>query len=522
MTKVKSLSPFHEEYLANTVAQVKDLLWAQFEEENKDIIKDEPYEYKTEDIIYQDRIVAEDQNYRDLLKYILGGGKIKFQKEKLIKTEIDTSFGSVLRRPVTDYSEDGDSTGSYWDLGKKDRELYDKLDPLCHNRTANRRAVLSLIEYPESWIFVYKKSRIGFQEVALKKQSILKIFNRNSTSEKKGYSSNEGLFKLKITKSGFVRYFNGQSTRWLSLRNWHNTKLPFKEEVLRLLVSINPNNEFLRGEQKDLILSKYNIGNKDLRKITNWKTFYKNLTGFYREQIPLLVAQDLANKIPKNSLESFLARIDKGNEVVPSIKEARFTWAYSRSNHFEEIYYRLLTGLSLKKKEEYSFGSGLIRDAYRMAKELDEEFNLKIESANKFKEYHDDLAKRHRLKALGPLTAHDKFKILKSGKYEVECIDTGERLIKEAQELHHCVSSYASMINVGTCGIYSIFDGINRWTLELQCSDGKIFYDWDGKKLNKGTGFFINQCRGLHNKSAPKEIFDFIQDQLDEINKEKQ
>ena len=31
-----------------------------------------------------------------------------------------------------------------------------------------------------------------------------------------------------------------------------------------------------------------------------------------------------------------------------------------------------------------------------MAKDLDEEFNLKIESAKKFKEYHDDLAKRHR------------------------------------------------------------------------------------------------------------------------------
>jgi len=64
MRKTVVLTPFHEEYLANTVAQVRDLLWAQFEKENKTDLKDEPYLYKTEDIIYQDRIVAEDQIQR--------------------------------------------------------------------------------------------------------------------------------------------------------------------------------------------------------------------------------------------------------------------------------------------------------------------------------------------------------------------------------------------------------------------------------------------------------------------------
>ena len=38
-------------------------------------------------------------------------------------------------------------------------------------------------------------------------------------------------------------------------------------------------------------------------------------------------------------------------------------------------------------------------------------------------------------------------------------------------------------------------------------------------KLKKG--FFIAQCRGLHNKNAPKEVVDFIQEQLDEVNKGK-
>ena len=161
-----------------------------------------------------------------------------------------------------------------------------------------------------------------------------------------------------------------------------------------------------------------------------------------------------------------------------------------------------------------------------MAKDLDEEFNYKIESAKKFKEYHDDLAKRHRLRELGPLKPHEKFKILKSGKYEVEYVETSERLVQEAVELHHCVSSYASSINSGHCGIYSIWDGEKRWTCELQYRDrertsydGELMVGNQPAKLKKG--FFIRQCRGLHNKNAPKEVVDFIQEQLDEVNKGK-
>ncbi len=525
MRKTVVLTPFHEEYLANTVAQVRDLLWAQFEKENKTSLKDEPYLYKNEDIIYQDRIVAEDQNYRDLLKYILEGGKIKFQKEKFFKKEIDTSFGSILRRPFTSYTDDGESTGNYWDLGESDSQIYDKLDSLCASINSNRRSVLSLIEYPESWTLIYKKSRIGFQDVATKKQTILKIFNRNSTSEKKGYSSNEGLYKLKITKSGFVRYFNGQSCRWLSLRNWHNTKLPFGEEVLRLLVSINPNNEFLRKEQKNFYFTKYDIANKDLRKSTSWRSFYKAQVGFYKEHIPLVVAKDIASKIPQiDKREAFFNRIQDSH--LPKIAGDKYA-SDDHKEYFESIYSKLLT-----ENDLIAGVKGYINDAYRMAKDLNEEFNYKIESAKKFKEYHDDLAKRHRLRELGPLKSHEKFKILKSGKYEVEYVETSERLVQEAVELCHCVSSYASSINSGHCGIYSIWDGEKRWTCELQYS----LQDWkryrfvpvnnDSSVLNIAheqeivkKGFFIQQCRGLHNKNAPKEIVDFVQEQLDEVNK---
>lgn len=508
MRKTVVLTPFHEEYLANTVAQVRDLLWAQFEKENKTSLKDEPYLYKNEDIIYQDRIVAEAQGFRDLLNYILEGGKVKFQQH-LVEAglvERQTIGPDFKLKEWKEYSDE-----KVYKFSEEDEKLYQELLILGANGLSNQRSVLSLVEYPESWTFLYKKSRIGFQSIGSKKQKILKIFNRNSTSEKKGYSTNEGLSKLKITKSGFVRYFNGQSCRWLSLKNWHNTKLPFGEEVLRLLVSINPNNEFLRKEQKNFYFTKYNIANKDLRRSTSWKSFYKAQVGFYKEHIPLVVAKDIASKIPQaEKREAFFNRIQE-RHVALNRDKAGFI---ERRNYFEEIYASLL--ITRKEEEIYGVTNNYLHhvaDAHRMAKDLNEEFNLKIESVKKFKEYHDDLAKRHRLRELGPLKSHEKFKILKSGKYEVEYIETSERLVQEAVELHHCVSSYASSINSGHCGIYSIWDGEKRWTLELCHNSHKI------KGIMGPTIFYIAQCRGLHNKNAPKEVVDFIQEQLDQINK---
>ena len=520
MRKTVVLTPFHEEYLANTVAQVKDLLWAQFEKENKTSLKDEPYLYKNEDIIYQDRIVAEAQGFRDLLNYILEGGRIKFQQH-LVEAglvERQTVGPDFKLKEWKEYSNE-----KIYKFSEEDEKLYQELLILGANGLSNQRSVLSLVEYPESWTFIYKKSRIGFQSIGSKKQEILKIFNRNSTSEKKGYSTNEGLSKLKITKSGFVRYFNGQSCRWLSLKNWHNTKLPFGEEVLRLLVSINPNNEFLRKEQKNFYFTKYNIANKDLRKSTSWKSFYKAQVGFYKEHIPLVVAKDIASKILQaDKREAFFNRVQE-RHVSLNKDKAGFI---ERRNYFEETYASLL--ITKEGEEIYGVTNNYLHhvvDAYRMAKDLDEEFNYKIESAKKFKEYHDDLAKRHRLRELGPLKPHEKFKILKSGKYEVEYIETSERLIQEAVELCHCVSSYASSINSGHCGIYSIWDGEKRWTCELQYRNRELA-SYSGfmngnqpAKLKKG--FFIAQCRGLHNKNAPKEVVDFIQEQLDEVNKGK-
>lgn len=520
--KVKALTPFHETYLAKTVAQVKTLLWEKFEKEES--LKEEPYEYKNEEMLHQERLVVETQSYRDLLTHILSGGKVKFQRELYDKKRIEKENILNLSKYVSDYTDDGESTGKYWDLKEEDKEAHDRLND---SLVTNFRKVLSFVEYPESWEFVYKQSRIGFQEVHSKRQSILKIFNRESIKKKKQeYSTNEGLFKLKITKSGFVRYFNGKCCRWLSLKNWHNTKVPLlDEEILRLLVSINPNNEFLRGETKKFYFIKYDVPNKDLRKSTSWKAFYKSQVGFYREDIPLIIAKDIAAKVrEKDKLESFLDRVD--GKIFPDPKD---NYPLGNDKHyFEQVYHTLLLGSKGAISDLVKINSTIIQDAYSMAQDLDEEFNLKIESAKKFKEYHNDLAKRHRLRQMGPLKPHEKFKVLQSeGKFQVEFIDSSERLLKEATELCHCVTSYAVSINMGRCGIYSIWDGEKRWTLELNQTSledpNHIFFRFEGhppQRIAK-RGFFMGQCRGLYNESAPDEVTQFIQGQLDKINKEK-
>ena len=235
----------------------------------------------------------------------------------------------------------------------------------------------------------------------------------------------------------------------------------------------------------------------------------------------MVVAKDIASKIPQaEKREAFFNRIQDSHLPVVEDKYA----TDDHKEYFEKTYASLLgeKELDLIKFSARNSLLPLVSDAYRMAKDLDEEFNLKIESAKKFKEYHDDLAKRHRLKELGPLKAHEKFKILKSGKYEVEYVETSERLVRESVELCHCVSSYAHSINTGTCGIYSIWDGENRWTCELRYrkeSENYISLIMGWKPHSEKKGFWIAQCRGLYNKNAPGEIIDFIQEQLDEVNK---
>lgn len=500
MRRAGILTPFHESYIANTVAQVKELLWSQFKN-GCFHPKDEPYEYKNEEILYQERVVEETTAYKELLDHLLKGGKRKFVfPEPSPKKSLSDIPAFSFQSSNTPFIVLDD--GEIARLPSIEDETYTKLKALVA-KGAYRR-VLSFVEYPEAWVFVYKYSQIDFKVVGSKKFEVLKIHNRESTKSKFGLGGS--FLKLRISKNGFVRYFNGSVSHYLSLKNWHNTQTILPNEALRLLATIHPNNEFLRSRTEEFPLQKYNIPNGVLRRSSSWKSLYKNVIGVYRENIPFDIALSIAEKVPRDKREAFFARFEKDPAIIEKLKK-RLTDKY----FFEEAYNALL-GLD--------HWNSLVIDAFRMAKDLGEEFNYFIQSAKKFEEYHNDLSKRHQLLGMGPLKPHDKYRILESNdQFQVEFIDSSERLLKESQELHHCVSSYARRINVGQCGIYSIWDGKERWTCEVTKETSFDLMVHDTVLRTESGKYSIVQCRGLSNKQAPTEVMVFLKKQIDKANK---
>lgn len=75
------------------------------------------------------------------------------------------------------------------------------------------------------------------------------------------------------------------------------------------------------------------------------------MAGFYREEIPLVVATDLADKVPKNSLEGFLARIDQNKEVIPRVESGLIRSEAGKFPFFREVYHGLLQGKTDKKND---------------------------------------------------------------------------------------------------------------------------------------------------------------------------
>lgn len=136
---------------------------------------------------------------------------------------------------------------------------------------------------------------------------------------------------------------------------------------------------------------------------------------------------------------------------------------------------------------------GLIRDFMHECDKLKIKPSMKMKSRARLETEHRRNTRLIMAKGTPEIKPHDCYKDLLVGlPYEYEFIDKKARLINETIEQDHCVATYASKINIGACGIYSIlFDG-HRWTLELT-----KFPDASGDK------FLIAQCRGVRNQDAP-------------------
>lgn len=412
MTKIKSLTPFHEEYLADTVAQIRDLYFFGIDE---DKIQYDCYKGDNERILYEEKYVVEDTKWAFCLKY----------------------------------------------LTDKKPNIFDSLEEVPENVKrdiihANQK-IVKFTEYPECWEFVVCTKDIEIVKL-YKKQKYLLVIRKGPIS------------KLTITKSGYAKYRNGKTCFYVSPNYIPSIPLPqlssstFMKQALKLhslFCSISPNNEWVRSIDSTSLFSVLKgldglppVSGPMFRTFTSYRQFWEYRTGrTYILNVSIRTMINLKEDLTKEEIFVFINRDD----VKKLLAE----------HPFREFAFGSLYRLALGKDTHYPNGN-LVNDCVRMARVLREPIKLKIKSWAKMVEWHEKLRKRYLLRDLEDIQVDPVYPTLTADcSYVIEKIETKERLAKEAIELHHCVNSYTDRINSGDCAIYSILDGKQRYTAEV-------------------------------------------------------
>lgn len=163
--------------------------------------------------------------------------------------------------------------------------------------------------------------------------------------------------------------------------------------------------------------------------------------------------------------------------------------------------------------------SPYLKDTSLMADALGEKINCAW-SAKRLKLEHDKWAKRVtevilEFEPLRDLKVNNIFKLFEefSG---YELLRTNHELIAEGKRMGHCVGTYSSKVDGGTCGIFRA----NDCTLELVVQ--KPYYKSDMEfSADLGISDFlrVNQYRGFSNDSAPSIYQDVVNELVLEFNK---
>jgi hypothetical protein len=228
------------------------------------------------------------------------------------------------------------------------------------------------------------------------------------------------------------------------------------------------------------------------RKFTNYRQFWEHQTG--ESYIPNVSIRTMLNLRADLTKEEILVFINRG-DIQKILVEDPF------GNYtFFSLYRKAL------RAEDYPQHINAAHDCVRMARVLREPIKLKIKSWAKMLEWHEKLRKRYLLRDLEDIQVDPVYPTLSAdNNYLIEKIDNKDRLAKEAIELHHCVNSYTDRINSGTCAIYSVLDGEQRYTAEVVYEDQQLK---------------LNQLKGKFNADPPTELEEFLIKLLAQVSKE--
>lgn len=202
------------------------------------------------------------------------------------------------------------------------------------------------------------------------------------------------------------------------------------------------------------------------------------------------------NKIPKCDWSKIIACKDYINE-----------YSFDSLSCFIISYY-INHIITLKKYKSIKYlpdrEYGLILDYLDMCSKCKKKYNINFKSLNKLQNAHDELMieVRNKYTPIIKIPKNSKFnKLRKQLPEEFEWIKTKKRLILESVKMHHCVASYATVINQDCCAIYSILWKNKPYTIELKYNKQEDLY-------------YINQISGIHNTNAPSDLYEYIESLL--------
>jgi hypothetical protein len=245
------------------------------------------------------------------------------------------------------------------------------------------------------------------------------------------------------------------------------------------------------------------------RNFMNTKNEAEVIEKMYNVKIPKLLIEKLSIK-GLDVLCKVLQNPGEMNRVCQFILEKE----KKQAEETRETRISFLDGLTGGSKSKYSLGclisemcfgkdelSWLVEDWLNDHYELDKKLSLKITSDKRMRDEHSKLSRERILKGVKHVKMHKNYKgLFKDFAIPVEEVDSKKRLLQESIEQEHCVATYASRINNGDCGIFSMVYKDIRYTLEV------------GKSLR------MHQLQGFRNgregHNPPQELRDMITQHL--------
>lgn len=153
-----------------------------------------------------------------------------------------------------------------------------------------------------------------------------------------------------------------------------------------------------------------------------------------------------------------------------------------------------------------------VQDYIRFCYRLHKKIRLTFTSAKKMKELHDDYAViiKNKYTPTIKIPKNTKFKELEKllPTDEFTWIKTKRKIIREGVEMHHCVATYADLVNKDICAIYGFIrkDNHRRYTIEF--------------RKNK-NGYYIEQMQSMCDRGYIEEDYAYVQSLLNKNKKYK-